>query len=70
MEKVDPEHPSSTTIKDYKCRASISTSLKPGSLMYIVIDHTPPLSWPLTPVVHLIPGPEGISRVANLKTPT
>ncbi|CAL1272539.1 unnamed protein product [Larinioides sclopetarius] len=53
-----------------KWKASISTSLQPGSLVYIVSDHTSPLSWPLARVVHLFPGADGISRVATLKTPT
>ncbi|GBL82880.1 hypothetical protein AVEN_106397-1 [Araneus ventricosus] len=45
-------------------------SLKKGDLVIIQTDHLPPLAWPMTRILQLIPGSDGIPRVANLPTAT
>lgn len=44
------------------------TSLKIGDLVLLQEDHVPPLCWRLGRVERLFPGPDGISRVADVKT--
>lgn len=45
-----------------------SPELQPDMLVIIKSDHVSPLHWPLARVIELHPGPDGINRVATLKT--
>lgn len=42
--------------------------LKIGSLVIIKEDNVPPLRWQLGRIISLYPGPDGIARVASVKT--
>ncbi|XP_049886991.1 uncharacterized protein LOC126381569 [Pectinophora gossypiella] len=44
-----------------------TTKLNVGDLVLLQEDHVPPLSWRLGRVARLFPGPDGISRVADIK---
>ncbi|KAF8797117.1 hypothetical protein HNY73_001421 [Argiope bruennichi] len=41
-----------------------------GDLILIQADNMPPLSWPLARILEIIPGTDGIPRVALLRTPS
>lgn len=45
-----------------------SCPIKNGSIVLMITDNIPPLSWPLGVVVATYPGKDGISRVASVKT--
>ncbi|XP_059047191.1 uncharacterized protein LOC131842635 [Achroia grisella] len=45
-----------------------TAKLKIGDLVIIQEDYLPPLCWKLGRVLRLFPGPDGISRVADVKT--
>lgn len=47
-----------------------TTSLKVGDLVLLCEDSLPPLCWRSGRVTRLYPGPDGISRVADVKTTT
>ncbi|XP_055924606.1 uncharacterized protein LOC129956700 [Argiope bruennichi] len=44
--------------------------LSVGDLVLIQADNMPPLSWPLARILEIIPGTDGIPRVALLRTPS
>lgn len=61
--------------KEYICELQQRSKWRTGSqglnindLVLIQEDHVPPLCWRLGRVVRLFPGPDGIIRVADLKT--
>lgn len=41
---------------------------KAGALVLIKDENLPPLRWPLARVIDLIPGTDGVARVARLQT--
>ncbi|XP_075167651.1 uncharacterized protein LOC142239762 [Haematobia irritans] len=47
-----------------------SPNLKPGNMVIIQEDNTPPLKWPLGRITNVFPGNDGIVRVAEVKTAT
>ncbi|KMQ89771.1 hypothetical protein RF55_10568 [Lasius niger] len=47
-----------------------SNKIKEGSLVLITDERYPPGKWPLARVTQLHPGPDGLTRVVTLKTPT
>ncbi|KAL0829582.1 hypothetical protein ABMA28_003093 [Loxostege sticticalis] len=47
---------------------SNTTLLKVGDLVLLAEDNAPPLNWRMGRVVRLFPGPDGVSRVADVKT--
>lgn len=47
---------------------SNTAQLNIGDMVLISEDNTPPLCWRLGRVLRLIPGPDGISRVADIQT--
>ncbi|XP_063911968.1 uncharacterized protein LOC135128820 [Zophobas morio] len=51
-----------------KWKTSPATSLKPGCLVLLVDEQTPPLTWPLGRVQEVHPGRDGLVRVATVKT--
>lgn len=46
------------------------SSLKINDLVLIKEDNSPPLAWKLGRILELFPGPDGISRVASIRTST
>ncbi|GBN65959.1 hypothetical protein AVEN_145907-1 [Araneus ventricosus] len=49
-------------------RQQLRPSLKKGDLVIVQADHLPSLAWPMARILELIPGSDGIPRVANLHT--
>ncbi|XP_045774363.1 uncharacterized protein LOC123873546 [Maniola jurtina] len=45
-------------------------TLQPGMMVVIKDDNLPPLKWHLGRIINAIPGKDGISRVADIRTPT
>lgn len=45
-----------------------STPITPGTVVVIISDNTPPLSWPLAIVQKVHPSRDGITRVVSVKT--
>lgn len=43
-------------------------NLQEGDMVLIKQDNAPPLQWPMGRIVQVHPGPDGISRVASIKT--
>lgn len=46
-----------------------NAQLNVGDMVLLAEDNTPPLSWRLGRVLRLFPGPDGVARVAEIKTP-
>lgn len=46
------------------------SNLKPGSIVLIKSEVTPPTRWPLGRIIKAIPGKDGLVRVVELKTAT
>ena len=47
-----------------------SSNIKPGSIVLIKSEITPPTRWPLARIIKTIPGKDGLVRVVELKTAT
>lgn len=47
-----------------------TNTIKEGSMVLITDERFPPGKWPLARVIHLHPGPDGLTRVVTLKTAT
>ena len=45
-------------------------NLKPGMMVLLRDDNSPPLQWRMGRIEEVIPGPDGIIRVVNIRTPT